>query len=88
MEVSIWTRIKLWAERKEREAWLAKHFCDQKCPQCDTWQSNCGGWAEVERNTPTDQHDRCKCGKCGAVTTFLDIGIGFVAVDPVTLQRI
>jgi hypothetical protein len=86
--MNIWTRIKLWAERKEQEAWLDKYGCDQRCPKCDTWQANCGGWQHVERNTPNDIHDVCTCGKCGQKTTFLDFGMGFLAVDPVTLERI
>jgi hypothetical protein len=85
-KVSIWTRIKLWAERKERHAWLERYHCDQQCGLCNTWQSNCGGWAKVERDTPTDMHDTCTCGKCGQVSVLRDIGIGFIAVDPSTLK--
>jgi len=30
--MSIWTKIKLYAEKKEQEDWIRKHHCDQKCP--------------------------------------------------------
>ncbi|MCV4287883.1 hypothetical protein OH708_08200 [Pseudomonas capsici] len=84
--MSIWTRIKLWAERKERDAWLEKYHCDQRCHKCNTWQGNCGGWRHVEHNVPDAIHDTCTCGKCGQVTVFFDFGMGFMPVDPITLE--
>lgn len=82
--MSIWTRIKLYAEEKERDAWLRKYHCDQKCPKCGTWQGNCGGWLDVIRNTPTDMNDKTKCGRCGQWTTWFDFGVGFCQADDVT----
>lgn len=82
--MAIYTKIKLWAEKKERGVWLKKYRCDQKCPKCNTWQGNCGGWQEMHSNTPTDMNDKLKCGKCGQWTTFLDIGVGYIQADDVT----
>lgn len=82
--MNMWTKIKLYAEKKEREDWMNKHFCDQKCPHCDTWQANCGGWAEVINNFPTSMNDKTKCGKCGQWTTWFDFGMGFAVADDET----
>lgn len=82
--MSIYTKIKLWAEKKEREEWAAKHHCDQNCPVCGTWASNCGGWKHVIRNYPTHMNDKTQCGKCGHWTTWFDFGMGFVEADETT----
>lgn len=86
--MSIWTWIKHWAERQERKAWLNRYYCDQRCPKCDTWQANCGGWRHVELDGPAPFHDVCTCGKCGQKTTLFDFGMGYIEVDPITLERI
>ena len=82
--MSIYTKIKLWAEKKEREQWMKKHHCDQKCPKCNTWQANCGGWKDVMNNTPTHMNDKTQCGKCSQWTTWFDFGMGFVVADDET----
>lgn len=68
--MSIWTKIKIFAERKEREHWLRTRFNDQKCPHCETWQGNCGGWKGRKQNVPDDMHDQMQCGKCGQWSTW------------------
>ena len=82
--MSIWTKIKFYAEKKEQEQWIKKYHCDQKCPKCNTWQGNCNGWAEVINNHPTPMNDKTKCGKCGQWTTWFDFGMGFVVADDIT----
>ncbi len=82
--MSIWTKIKLYAEKKEREDWMSKYYCDRRCPKCDTWQANCGGWKDIQYNYPTMQCDVMTCGKCGQDTTMLDIGVGYIEADPIT----
>lgn len=81
--MSIYTKIKLWAEKKEREDWLDKYHCDQKCPKCNTWQGNCGGW-KSRRDGPTPMNDVTTCGKCGQETTWFDFGMGFTLADEIT----
>ena len=82
--MSIWTKIKLYAEKKEQEQWIKKYHCDQKFPKCNTWQGNCNGWAEVVNNHPTPMNDKTKCGKCSQWTTWFDVGMGFVVADDIT----
>lgn len=83
-----WTWLKLFAERQECKAWMDRYYCDQRCPKCDTWQANCGGWRNVELDTPAPFYDVCTCGKCGQQTTLFDFGMGYIAVDPVTLEHL
>ena len=73
----IWTRIKLYAERKEREAWMEKRHCAQHCYHCRTWQGNCGGWRAIEPDPLAVMHDRCACNRRRQKTTFFDVGMGF-----------
>ena len=82
MTGTIWTKIKQFAERKEREHWLETRYSDQKCPHCETWQGNCGGWREMQGNTPDQMYDRLRCGKCGQWSTWFDAGMLMVLVDP------
>ena len=71
--MSIWTWIKHWAERQERKAWLNRYYCDQRCPKCDTWQANCGGWRHVELDGPAPFHDVCTCGNFCQKHTFFHL---------------
>ena len=82
--MSIRTRIKLFAEKRERKHWLETRFSDQKCPHCNTWQGNCGGWREIQNNVPDEMHDRLRCGKCGQWSTWFDAGMLMVLTDPPT----
>lgn len=64
--MSFWTKLKIWAEKKEREQWMAKYRNDQMCPHCKTWQGNCRGWAawRDDGNSPDAHHAEAVCGKC------------------------
>lgn len=84
--IEFWNWLKKYAEQKQHNAWLEKHYCDQKCQYCETWQGTVGGWRQIARNHPTDRHDSCTCNKCGQVSVMLDIGVGFIAVEPKTLE--
>lgn len=85
---TIWARIKRWAERKERKAWMDKYHCDQRCYKCDTWQANCGGWRKVVLDAKGPFYDVLTCGKCGQEVVMFDFGMGYIAVDSETLKQI
>jgi hypothetical protein len=80
--MSIWTKIKLYAEKKEREHWLETRYSDQKCPHCETWQGNCGGWKGIQPNEPDEMHDKLQCGKCGQWSTWFAGAPVLILVDP------
>ena len=80
--MNIWTRIKLYAEKKEREQWMSKYSSDQKCPYCQTWQGNCGGWRSIVSSDPDPMHDKLECGKCGQWSTWFMGAPVLVLVDP------
>ena len=62
--MTIWTALKTYAEKREREAYLRKYGFDNRCPCCKRWQGNCGGVQNVIRNYPNHDHDAYKCGGC------------------------
>jgi len=80
--MSFWTKVKEYAEKKEREHWLETRYSDQKCPYCNTWQGNCGGWRACQPNTPDHMHDRLQCGKCGQWSTWRGGLPVLILVDP------
>lgn len=80
--MTIWTRIKLYAEKKERQHWLKTRFSDEKCPHCETWQSNCGGWKGISTEDPDPQHDKLQCGRCGQWSTWFMGAPMHILVDP------
>lgn len=45
-----------WDKRNRRSQ------CDQKCPFCDVWQSQCGGWSKIRTIEPGEY--RLECGNC------------------------
>ena len=80
--MTIWTRIKLYAEKKERQHWLETRFSDQQCPHCETWQGNCNGWRNVRINDPDQYHDKLQCGRCGQWSTWFAGAPVLILVNP------
>jgi transcription elongation factor Elf1 len=70
--IKFWKWLKEYAERKEEEAYLDSHYCDQKCPLCNTWQGTVGGWREVV--DAAEGRTRMTCNKCGQSTLWVDLG--------------
>lgn len=81
-----YTWLKKWAAENEREAVRAAlpMSGDLKCPHCNTWGFNMPNhkWADAQKNTPTENHDRYKCGQCGQWTTWFDTGMFLKLDDP------
>jgi hypothetical protein len=60
----LFSKLKEYFKRKEREAYLRKYGFDNRCPCCKRWQGNCGGVQAVIRSYPTEEYDAYKCGGC------------------------
>ena len=49
---------------------------DQKCPHCDVWQSDCGGWSWVGNAENPEIDFAAECGACGIFSYWVWIGPG------------
>ena len=49
---------------------------DQKCPHCDKWQSEHGGWAWVGSTANPEIDFAAECGNCAEVSYWVWIGPG------------
>ena len=49
---------------------------DQKCPHCDKWQSEHGGWAWVGNTENPEIDFAAECGNCAEVSYWVWIGPG------------
>lgn len=52
---------------------------DQKCPHCDKWQSEHGGWARVGSTENPEIDFAAECGNCAEVSYWVWIGPGVCA---------
>lgn len=52
---------------------------DQKCPHCDTWQSECGGWHWVGNSENHEIDFVAICGECHRESSWVWIGPGICA---------
>lgn len=48
MNLNLWKRIRQWAQRHEKQAFLEKHCVNLKCPHCNTWWSAADGDGRLE----------------------------------------
>lgn len=62
--------IRAWRKR------LALPTTDQKCPHCDKWQSEHGGWAWVGSTENPEIDFAAECGNCAEVSYWVWIGPG------------
>lgn len=66
----VWKRIRDWAKRKHRDAYLNRYLVNLKCPHCNTWSSDC----ESEPEHSSCNHPiatEYKCGQCGKVSHWV-----------------
>ena len=62
---------------------------DQKCPYCDTWQAEVGGWAWVGNNDNPMVDFAAECAKCGMYSDWVWIGPGVCAAyEEITKQQV
>lgn len=80
--ISFWKWVKEYAAKKERKYWIKTNHNDQKCPHCNTWQGNCGGWADIKPYDLDECHDKLKCGQCGQWSTWFCGAPVMILVDP------
>src|SRR5690554_5804451 len=56
-----------------------KAVTDQKCPHCDKWQSEHGGWAWVGNTENPEIDFAAECGGCGLFSYWVWVGPGICA---------
>jgi hypothetical protein len=76
------TRLAERAARTLRAAYMAKNGGDEKCPHCNTWASERGGWVKHEQDCDNPELDRMTC-HCGGQSQWL-YGPGlFLLIDKI-----
>ncbi len=64
-----------------------KSISDQKCPYCDTWQAEVGGWAWVGNSDNPMVDFAAECAECGMYSDWVWIGPGVCATyEEITKQ--
>lgn len=63
MTLEFWRKVRKWAQRKEADRFLERHYRNLRCEHCNTWESAAGDCNIFEFGHPI----ACgyKCGKCG-----------------------
>ena len=65
--------IRAWRKRS------ALPTTDQKCPHCDKWQSESGGWAWIGNTENPEIDFAAECGGCGMFSYWVWVGPGICA---------
>lgn len=65
---------------------------DQQCPHCNTIQSSCGGWANVDKvrnkDRPFDADFIAHCGNCKKASYWVLVEAGrYVTFEPFNKMR-
>lgn len=72
--------VMIWIERCQPCASRLKSSkSDQKCPHCDKWQSEHGGWAWVGNAENPEIDFAAECGGCGLFSYWVWVGPGICA---------
>jgi len=69
MNIKFWEWVREYANKKIKDEYMRKYHNTQKCPQCNTWSWEVGGWSE-KSHSDGDIEVLC-CKKCGHESKWL-----------------
>lgn len=57
--------------KRQREQYMERTGGDQRCPHCDKWASEMGGWASAQPDPEDQLLDEYTCKNCGGKSSWL-----------------
>ena len=79
--LNFWRRLRKWAQKHEREAFLERHCVNLKCPHCKTWMADAespGHFASFGHPIATSW----RCGHCERPSAWVcEAGFWFTAEE-------